>query len=101
MLAVEDLRVVCLRVVLVHVLEVLASADLRAARLVEKVVSLVGEAYCSVAAEQIHKIETATYDRNASSGEGQGIPGSVAAARVLLAIWEESEGYIRPEGLLV
>jgi hypothetical protein len=37
-----------------------------------------------------------TYDRNASSGEGYGISRIVVAAGVILAVWEESEGYIRP-----
>lgn len=96
MLAIEDSRVVCLRVVLVHVLELPGNADLLAARRVEKVVSLIDEASCSVAAEQIHKIEAVTYDRNASSGEGYGISRIVVAAGVILAVWEESEGYIRP-----
>jgi hypothetical protein len=100
MLAVEDPRVVCLRVVFVDVLELPGNADLLATRWVEKVIGLVDEASCSVAAKQIHKIEAVTYDRNASSGEGQGISGSVVAAGILLAVWEESEGHIRPGVLL-
>lgn len=86
MLAVEDSRIVCLRVVLVHVLELPGNADLLATRWVEKVVSLVDEAFCGVAAEQIHKVEAVTYDRNASGVKGEGISGSVVAAGVILAV---------------
>lgn len=90
MLAVEDPRVICLRVVLVHVLELPGNTDLLIARREGKVLALVDETTCGIATEQVGKIEAATYDWNARSGEGQGVGRIVITACLLRAVWKEA-----------
>lgn len=100
---VKNPRVIGLWVEPILVLELPGNARLLAAGVTRpgEIISLVDEATCRVAAEDISKVETLAQRRNAGSSEGKGFAGVAITTCVFLDFREKAKCQVLAGRLLV